>query len=276
MSYKYVIGCGCSYLETHQPWFLSIPSENYVNLSKGGSGNEFIKHQLTHKVSELISNNVNPKDIFVAAQWAGISRIDLYVQKGQTLTPNKFESDFDVTRLGSHVRIGEGLSPYRNDHARGFIHSGGGNNWVPNWETKTFEDEFFINYFKHFANDLDSIKSYFDRILFIQNLCKSLGMDYVMTNAWNPYEDEEGRERFNSRHFSYLEDLIDKKHMIFVESNIKNISNHKLEWTNKHGGMWHYLVERDGINPDNAHPNEYGQKIWGEYIAKICKERGIL
>ena len=67
MSYKYVVGCGCSFLETHQPWFLSIPSERYVNLSKGGCGNEFIKHQLVFKISELISDNVNPKDIFKEA-----------------------------------------------------------------------------------------------------------------------------------------------------------------------------------------------------------------
>ena len=276
MSYKYVVGCGCSFLETHQPWFLSIPSERYVNLSKGGCGNEFIKHQLAFKISELISDNVNPKDIFVAVQWTGISRIDLYVQKGQTITPGSFHHDFKPTRLGSYVTVGEGITPDRRDHSRGFIHSGGGNNWVPDWETKSFQDEFLINYFKHFANDLDVLKSYFDRILFIQNLCKSLGIDYVMTNAWNPYEDEVGKERFESRHFDYLKRLIDFNHMIYVESNCKNVSTARLDKTNKHGGMWQYLIERDGINHENAHPNEHGQNIWGEYIIDELRKRKLL
>ena len=276
MSYKYIIGAGCSFLETHEPWLLSIPSERYINLSKGGCGNEFIKHQITYKLSELISNNINPKDIFVAAQWTGISRLDLYVEKGQTITPGKFESDFQVTRLGSHVRVGEGSSPYRYDQSRGFIHSGGGNNWVPDWEAKTFQDKFFINYFKHFSTDLGSIKSYFDNVLFVQNLCKSLGVDYVMTNAWNPYEDDQGKERLNSRHFGHMEKLIDKKHMVYVSSIRQNLSTLKLDKKNEHGGMWHYLVERDGINWDNAHPSGHGQKIWGDYIYEICKERGIV
>ena len=276
MSFKYVVGCGCSFLETHQPWFLSIPSERYVNLSKGGCGNEFIKHQLAFKISELISNNVNPKDIFVAAQWTGISRIDLYVQKGQTITPGSFHHDFKPTRLGSHVTVGEGITPYRQDNSRGFIHSGGGNNWVPDWETKSFQDEFLINYFKHFANDLDVIKSYFDRILFIQNLCKSLKIDYVMTNAWNPYEDELGEERFESRHFDYLKRLIDLNHMIYVESDFKNVSTARLNKPNKHGGMWQYLIERDGINHENAHPNEQGQKMWGDYIVDVLTQRKLI
>tara|TARA_A100001515_G_C4587326_1_gene214951 strand:- start:1129 stop:1959 length:831 start_codon:yes stop_codon:yes gene_type:complete len=276
MSYKYVVGCGCSFLETHQPWFLSIPSERYVNLSKGGCGNEFIKHQLVFKISELISNNVNPKDIFVAAQWTGIARLDLYVQKGQTITPGSFHHDLEPTRVGSHVTVGDGVTPYRTDHARGFIHSGGGNNHVGQWEPKSFKDDFFIKYYKHFVNDLSVIKSYFDNVLFIQNLCKSLGIDYVMTNAWNPYEDEFGEERFDSKHFEYMKRLIDLDYMVYVKSNMKNISNHKLEWANKHGGMWQYLIERDGINPDNAHPSEYGQKIWGEYIVDELTKRKLI
>ena len=89
MSYKYVIGCGCSFLETHQPWFLSIPSENYTNLSKGGCGNEFIRHQITYKISELISNNVNPKDIFV--QWTGI-KIRFICSKRTDNNTRKFSS----------------------------------------------------------------------------------------------------------------------------------------------------------------------------------------
>lgn len=276
MSYKYVIGCGCSFLETHQPWLLSIPSEKYVNLSKGGCGNEFIKHQLTFKISELISNNVNPKDIFVAAQWTGISRLDLYVQKGQTITPGSFHHDLEPTLVGSHVTVGDGVTPYRTDHARGFVHSGGGNNHVGQFETESFRDEFFLEYFKRFANDLSSIKTYFDNILFIQNLCKSLGIDYVMTNAWNPYEDEFGKERFNSRHFNHMERLIDLNHMIYVESNCQNISTARVDKPNKHGGMWQYIVDRDGINWDNDHPNEEGQKMWGDYIVDELNKRKLL
>ena len=42
--------------------------------------------------------------------------------------------------------------------------------------------------------------------------------------------------------------LIDLNHMIYVESNCKNISTTRLDKPNKHGGMWKYLIERDGIN----------------------------
>ena len=111
MSYKYVIGCGCSFLETHLPGFYQYHLR-IIPTSKGGCGNEFIRHQITYKISELISNNVNPKDIFVV-KWTRVLRLDLYVQKGQTITQESFHHDLEPTRLGSHVTIGEGVSPDR-------------------------------------------------------------------------------------------------------------------------------------------------------------------
>ena len=44
----------------------------------------------------------------------------------------------------------------------------------------------------------------------------------------------------------------------------------------KHGGMWQYIVDKDGINWDNDHPNEEGQKMWGEYILEESTRRKLL
>jgi hypothetical protein len=276
MSYKYVIGCGCSFLEIDAPWFTTIPSKNYINLSRGGCGNEFIKHQITYKIDELISNEINAQDIFVVVQWTGISRLDFLVSRDQTITPNDFNTDFDVTRIGSYVMVGGGIAPSRIDKKGGWVHSGGGNDFITNWEVKKFEDEFFETYFKYFGNDYDSVKRYLDNVLFIQNLCKSLGINYVMTNAWNPFEDAYGREKYKRKYFDYMWNRVDEKHMIWIESNIKNIKTEKIEWNNEYGGMWQYLIERDGINLKDDHPSEYGHKIWGNYIFNVLTERKIL
>ena len=59
-------------------------------------------------------------------------------------------------------------------------------------------------------------------------------------------------------------------------SNCKNISTERINKSNKHGGMWQYIVDRDGVNWDNDHPNEQGQKMWGDYIVDVLTQRKLI
>jgi len=276
MSYKYIIGAGCSFLESHLPWFSYFPSEKYINMSKGGCGNEFIKQQLVYKVDELIYKGIKPSEMLVCAQWTGISRQDFLVSREQTITPNDFNDDFNVTQLGTDVPVFGGWVGNRSDKNIGYIHSGGGNNFAPSWKSKSFEDDFFMNYFKYLANDYDSVKRYLDCVLFLQSFCKSLKINYVMTNAWNPFQNDVGVEEYVYPYFDHMFRRIDENHMIWVKSDFLNGANTTKGKMKEHGGMWQYIVDKDGINWDNDHPNEEGQKIWGEYILEELTRRKLL
>ena len=276
MSYKYIVGAVCSFLESHVPWFSFFPSENYINMSKGGCGNEFIKQQLIYKVDDLIHRGVNPSEILVCAQWTGISRQDFLVTREQTITPNDFNDDFKVTQLGTDVPVFGGWVGDRRDKNIGYIHSGGGNNFAPNWKSKSFEDDFFMRYFKYLANDYDSVKRYLDCVLYLQSFCKSLKINHIMTNAWNPFQNDNGEEEYTYSYFDHMFRRIDENHMIWVESDFLNGVNVVKGKKKKHGGMWQYIVDKNGINWDNDHPNEEGQKMWGEYILEESTRRKLL
>ena len=78
------------------------------------------------------------------------------------------------------------------------------------------------------------------------------------------------------KQFSYLWNQIEQDRFIFYESKYGNMSKNQADNYSKFGGMWQYLIERDGINLDNDHPNEYGQKIWGEYLKEQVVTRNII
>ena len=102
MSYKHLVVGGCSFSETHHPWAyeLGINHHNVSNLARGGCGNEFIRRQIIHRVSELLERGIPSNEILVGAQWTGTARIDLFVTKEETVTENKFHTDFQIDNLG--------------------------------------------------------------------------------------------------------------------------------------------------------------------------------
>ena len=142
MSYKHLVVGGCSFSETNHPWAyeLGINHYNVSNLAKGGCGNEFIRRQIIYRVSELLSEGIPSNEILVGAQWTGIARIDLFVTEEETVTENKFHTDFQIDNLGhqSHPANSGSLEwDWNNDkHDYGWIHSGGGNNFVSNWSSR--------------------------------------------------------------------------------------------------------------------------------------------
>jgi hypothetical protein len=142
-----------------------------------------------------------------------------------------------------------------------------------------------------------------------QWFCKSNGLSFFNCTGWdniNSYErhfhktlspDEVDvltksmREAHDKKVFkpSYLENyteqrylfnMIDFNRFIFVESDmlnfvmtsmIKEVDRQETEY----GGMWQYMVERDGINPSDRHPNKDGHAKWTEYLYDEITKRNI-
>ena len=288
MNHKYLVTGGCSFSESSDPWAyeLGINHYNVSNLARGSCGNEFIRRQVIFKVSELLKKGIPSNEILVGVQWTGIARIDLFVSEEEVATENKFHTDFKIDNIGHETHPANSGSLEWNwnfdKHDYGWIHSGGGDNFVKEWGAETFEGRYFQKYFKYFMTHNQGWSNFLYNVLMLQWFCKSNNISLFNFTGWNLIDNDGGDnyidnnvEKFpESRH---LWDMIDKHNFIFVESGICNIK--KEEITGKkspYGGMWQYLTEHNGINLDNDHPSEDGQSMWGNFLKDELIKRKII
>tara|TARA_B100001113_G_C21000876_1_gene574861 strand:+ start:150 stop:953 length:804 start_codon:yes stop_codon:yes gene_type:complete len=267
MKYKHIIGSGCSFSDSHEPWLDSFNIETKWNLSRGGCGNKHIQDSVIKQVYYLLERDVSVDDILVGVQFTGIARLDFIASK-ETPTLNNSLKDFNF------------YSDINGKSA--WIHSGGSNSFVRNLEAKTFQDRYFLNYYKYFMTNMENWYNFLIHIITLQSFLKSNNIKYFFHTGWNLIDNwitpnggfQSNFVKFHQ--FDYLWNQIDHDKFIFYESYYRNHSRHGSNSNSKYGGMWQYLVERDGINFDNDHPNEYGQKIWGDYLKEQAISRNII
>jgi len=305
MSYKYFVGSGCSFSDGGDSWIHKLPSrigiEKIHNIARGSCGNQFIRTNLIYKVSELLREGVNPHDILVCVQWTGTSRVDMMVDSEHVMTPNKFNKDFEVTNLGYYQVNGnhplhEKLCEEYNTHAKGYIHSGGANNWtsdqilmnerwgfVLDYRTNDFQEKYLSNYFKYYFTEELGFLTFLNEVLMVQNFLKVKEIPYLMFCGWdniNSYADEDSislLEKFSDQR--YLFDNIDLDNFVFVESDLPNWVmryNQTIEIQTEYGGMWQYLCDEGIDNPENRHPSSKGNLMWTEYLQNELEKRNYV
>jgi len=327
MSYKYFVGGGCSFSDGGDSWIYKLPKKlnikKVLNLARGSCGNEFIKTNAIFRISQLLRDGVNPKDILIGIQWTGTCRLDMMVDKENTVTPNNFNDDLNLTELGYEQFEGgkgkfmaslEHIDHFKKYSDRGWVHSGGANNFLRMVHTSDdFQDVFFSHYFKYYFTEEMGYRDFLNNVLMFQWFCKSNGLSFFNCTGWdniNSYErhfhktlspDEvdlltksmrevHDKKDFKPSHLEnyteqrYLFDMIDFNRFIFVESDmlnfvmgpefhvgIKGVDRQETEY----GGMWQYMVERGGINPDDRHPNKDGHNMWTEYLYDEITKKNI-
>jgi len=288
MNKKYFIGVGCSFSDGGFSWIFKLPSrlgiEKVHNIARGSCGNQFIRTNLMYKVSQLLKEGVNPHEILVCVQWTGTSRIDMMVDEEQVMTPNKFNKDFEVTNLG-YYQVGGGplhekLCKEFNTHSKGYIHSGGANNWSTSEIPKNdFQEKYLSNYFKYYFTEELGFSNFLNEVLMVQNFLKVKEIPYLMFCGWdniNSYEEDSISflEKFSDQR--YLFNSIDFDNFVFVKSDLPNWVmryNQRLERQTEYGGMWQYLCDEGIDNPENRHPSDKGHSMWARYLQKELEKR---
>tara|TARA_B100001113_G_scaffold165417_1_gene135344 strand:+ start:413 stop:1231 length:819 start_codon:yes stop_codon:yes gene_type:complete len=272
MKYKYIIGSGCSFSDSHEPWLNSFNIETKWNLSVGGCGNRYIQYSVIKQVLHLLEHDVSVDDILVGVQFTGLARLD-FIASEETPTPNDSLEDFGFATGGGVTDIGKGSA---------WIHSGGSNSFVRDLIKPIFHERYFLNYYKYFMTHTENWYNFLFYIITLQSFLKSNNIKYFFHTGWNLVDHwDEPTRSFQSnflkfKQFDYLWNQIDHDRFIFYESNYRNHSPNTSEDYSKYGGMWQYLIERDGINLDNDHPSEYGHKIWGDYLKEQAMSRNII
>jgi hypothetical protein len=288
--YKYLVGSGCSFsergtydykakLDQNTQWleFLGplLGVHEIHNMAGGGAGNEFIKLNLLYKLNELVKNpNIKSSDIFVGVQWTGFERSDLFVSD-EIPTINGLEEDLKPKYLGISYEKPK-------DKSIGWVCSGAhvlrNKKLEKNSHQPRFKQEYLNRWYKYYYTHQGGWLKTLNSILFVQNFCKSHNIDYVFCTGWDLVSGQSVIPIFHKfPELKFLWDMVDLERFVFYPSKIHNLSWNK--YRNKiseYGGMWQYMVERDGIDPDSDHPNPQGSKIWAEYIHNIMKERKLL
>ena len=265
MNFKYIIGSGCSFSDSNASWLYGFNTQKIINLAQGGCGNKYIQDSIIKEVYKLLESGVSAYDILVGVQFTGIARLD-FIVSDETPTINNSLDDFTW-----HNKI---------DEKSAWIHGGGSNSFVRDLDTKTFQDRYFLNYYKYFMTHTENWYNFLVNIITLQSFLKCKNIKYFFHTGWN-LVDVIHKKTFVSnlvkfKQFSYLWNQIEQDRFIFYESKYGNMSKNQAKNYSKFGGMWQYLIERDGINLDNDHPNEYGQKIWGEYLKEQVVTRNII
>ena len=267
MNYKYIIGSGCSFTESDESWINSFDIENKINLSRGGCGNKHIQDSIIKCVDKLLQKNVSVDEILVGVQFTGLARLD-FIASEQTQTINNSLEDFY-----SYSKI---------DEKSAWIHSGGSNSFVTHHKTETFQDEYFLKYYKYFMTDLENWYNFLIHVITLQSFLNSHNIKYFFHTGWNLFEFWDIHPNLFVSHlekfkvFDYLWNQVDQDKFIFYKSNRRNISPGTTLNYSEYGGMWQYMFERDGINAENHHPNANGQKIWGDYLKEQAISRNII
>ena len=294
MGYKYIVGSGCSFSDSKiqvdderrsidNSWLSKFEISNTINLSRGGCGNEYIRNIIIQQVSDLLEQGVSSDEILVGVQFTGLSRMDMLVSKKETISPNNFKKDFDMKSSIEYDPKCD-TSGYICDDDMVWIHTGGSNAFVREYETRGFQEEYFKNHYKYFATNVDFWYRFLNNILMIEWFCKSNNINYFFHTGWNLfYPMEEGWHAYDKHksypdlypEISYLRELVSMDKFIFYESDFLNMTINRAEKKSKYGGMWQYLIEQDEIRDDN-HPTLKGQKIWGDYLVNKLIEKKII
>ena len=294
--YKYLVGSGCSFTEVEsnpssdgireRRWLeclgldLGIETEKIYNMGTGGSGNEFIKLNLLYKLTELLKvSHIKSSDIFVAVQWTGFERCDLFVSD-EIPTIDGLEKDLEPKYLGDSRE-----NPKRKDF--GWVFSGAHivrdykwTYWNPDGHETETKMNYLMRWYQYYYTHQGMWVNTLNNILFIQNFCKAHNIDYVFCTGWDNVIGQDDNlntlEQFNG--FKFLWDMIDLDRFMFYSSNLPNFKMKKQKEgkISDYGGMWQYMAERGGIDSDDNHPNKHGSKVWAEYIYNTIKDRKLL
>lgn len=160
---KHFIASGCSFTE-YKGWPYRLPNHftdvKLHNTGLSSQGNGHIARKAQYKIFDLLNSGVSPEDIFVGIMWSGPTRMEFF-----------FEEMWEDPGT-------DGWCPNTGNPSH-FIPDAEGSWFITNqnWQHPIAKD---WNESRFFNPTACYIRTY-ELILGTQNYCKSLGIDFFMT-----------------------------------------------------------------------------------------------
>lgn len=209
---------------------MNIP--DVVDLSLPGAGNDYIERQLlTYLGQENYLNGTNdPSEIFVSIGWSSPERREFTLKDN---TPINYGPWFSIYKYGTD-----------------------------------YVDEFLKLYMTYFNSEKESAIRYFNQVLTVQSLLKSLNIKFIMHQAF-----------YDGMHWRKLEDLHAKakslNNLTQAEVNIWEAIDDRT-FLNKDFTAAHYLRSKKEVCFYKEHPNERGHQLLAEYFYSLIKLNKII
>lgn len=131
-------------------------------------------------------------------------------------------------------------------------------------------NKFFNLYFDLFGSPEGFVSKYIHSVWMIQSVLKSLGIKYVMHQAFYHHHEQMIKqwddEAYKQQNMNLSQDLVRLWNSIdsryFVNKDHPHLST-----------AHHVMIAKGGIENvfEVFHPNALGHKIWGEYLYEFCK-----
>ncbi len=190
--FKHIVTSGCSFSDTstNYTWPSHLEASydvNCIHMGLSSQGNSLIARKSIFAVQQLLNQGVNPSEILVGIMWSGPDRHDTYFSNltGQLSTEIK-NLDYMIINPTTYANGDQGGWLIMNPH----------------WKEKTSKI-----YYSHLHDFVNHRINTYEKILWVQNYLKLLGIKYFMV----PYTAEVFKETefYANPNVKWMKDLID-------------------------------------------------------------------
>lgn len=245
--FKHIITSGCSFSDSsnNYSWPLQLKTSfdiDSTDLGLSSQGNGLIARKVLHAVHDNIEQGVDPQDILVGIMWSGPDRHDMYFH-GLTEQLDRSVKDVDTMNKNptSYVKNDPGGWLIMNHH---------------------WKEERSKRYYAYFHDSIHQRILTYEKILWVQDRLKMLGVNYFMTT----FMDEVFSGYYHDNpNITWMRKLIDWSNWLPVSSMHKWCYKY---WNDADFVQWPYQVKETGEwhTVVDSHPTQVMHKRFVEEI----------
>lgn len=224
-----------------------LGTDEIIDLSKPSYSNEAIIRTLLQWLSEEgYTSGRDTSDLFVSIGWSSPERREFYTSKVEKNQTHEYYFEF---------------GPWSAERRHG----------DPEW------DEFFKLYVLHFWKEKEFIRRWIHDVYKTEVMLKHLNIKYLMHQAFY-HHYLEPIHKWNDKKYkndTFIDIVLGDKKLWDNIDNVRFLNKDDTEIGTSH----HYLLNQ--VNGDHNkvllewHPNEYGHKLWAEYLYDYIKSNKL-
>lgn len=288
---KYLITSGCSFSHPwpqvegcHVGWInllenkLREKNPNLIALHTGhnGHGQEMIQKKVSLTIMELLSQGIDPKEIFVAVMWSGTFRKSWYIDSPQIIdriTSNMiyFDGGMDPMFLDLKNNVGDKPEYFYTKNGSKFPYNPNGG-----WYTTVNGSDCKLAFVQeHYSLDgwhghgVGKVHISLENIILLQNLCKLHGIPMVnqffMDHVYQDIEQNKDHQIINYLYKQFDFENSITEGMFETLHELLNIPRHEVRDIT-HEQRKKLNANTTNFAQDGFHPGNQGFKYWCDKV----------
>ena len=187
----------------------NLKDSKVYNLGNPTNDNSLIRKSIIYKITELLENKVNPKDIIVLTQWSSWQRNSFFISNDKAKEFQSILTDIDDKEGNNFAHISDFVYSKPGEYGYYLLTGGFSHDHVP-YKIKKLIDNYVYNFF----SKEESIIRFFENIIFLQSFLDKLNIKHLSFNLQNNFSKYYMRDGFpgllNNEEVPYNSIYVDK------------------------------------------------------------------